>query len=145
MCLWLRQSCIITSCSLTTKAVNYGLGRHVEAVSREDQMAVVKWIYLGSCLGVMSLAIPKLAVIALLIRLLVPGKAQRWVLWAMGAAVNLFFFSVVVIFLRTLAAKCPPFEVNGVPANCVPVATQVKYCLFAGCRSAVSFCFPFSP
>lgn len=134
------QSCIITTCSLSTKAVEYGLGRHDETVSREDQIAVVKWIYLASCPGVMSLAIPKLAVIALLNRLLVPGKAHYWFLWAIGATVNILFFPVVVIFLRTLAAKCPPFEVSGIPLNCVPVATQVKYCLFAGCRSAHSFC-----
>ncbi|KAK8115656.1 hypothetical protein PG984_012158 [Apiospora sp. TS-2023a] len=135
----LTMSCIITSCSLSTKAVDYGLGRHVETVSRDDQIAVVKWIYLASCPGVMSLAIPKLAVIALLIRLLVPGKAHHWFLWAIGATVNIFFFSVVVIFLRTLAAKCPPFEVGGIPPNCVPVATQVKYCLFAGYSAASAF------
>ncbi|KAK8085808.1 hypothetical protein PG997_007079 [Apiospora hydei] len=102
------QSCIVTSCGLSTKAVDYGLGRHVGTVSQEDQIAVVKWIYLASCPGVMSLAIPKLAVITLLTRLLVPGKIHQWILWSLGAAVQIFFFTAVVMFLRTLAAKCPP-------------------------------------
>ncbi|KAK7943880.1 uncharacterized protein PG986_012993 [Apiospora aurea] len=103
----LALSCIVTSCGLSTKAVDYGLGRHVGTVSQEDQIAVVKWIYLASCPSVMSLAIPKLAVITLLTRLLVPGKIHQWILWSLGAAVQIFFFAAVVMFLRTLAAKCP--------------------------------------
>ncbi|KAK7931029.1 hypothetical protein PG985_001741 [Apiospora marii] len=132
----LTMSCIISVCSLATKAIEYGLGRHVETVPRQDQIAVVKWIYLASCPGVMSIVIPKLAVVSLLVRLLVPGRVHYWFLWAIAAAVNIFCFAIVVIFLRTLASKCPPFEVDGIPPGCVPVATQVKYCLFAGSASA---------
>ncbi|KAK8040280.1 hypothetical protein PG991_000068 [Apiospora marii] len=134
----LTMSCIISVCSLATKAIEYGLGRHVETVPRQDQIAVVKWIYLASCPGVMSIVIPKLAVVSLLVRLLVPGRVHYWFLWAIAAAVNIFCFAIVVIFLRTLASKCPPFEVDGIPPGCVPVATQVKYCLFAGYSSGAA-------
>lgn len=130
------QSCMVASCSLSTKAVTYGLGRHVETVSHQDQIEVVKWIYLASCPGVLSLAVPKLAVITLLIRILVPGKAHRRFLWAMGIAVQLFFMTAVAMFLRVLIGKCPPFQEGQIPHNCVPPAMQVRYCLFAGCRSA---------
>ncbi|KAK8021819.1 hypothetical protein PG990_006957 [Apiospora arundinis] len=132
----LTLSCMVASCSLSTKAVTYGLGRHVETVSHQDQIEVVKWIYLASCPGVLSLAVPKLAVITLLIRILVPGKAHRRFLWAMGIAVQLFFMIAVAMFLRVLIGKCPPFQEGQIPHNCVPPAMQVRYCLFAGSASA---------
>ncbi|KAK8066192.1 Integral membrane protein [Apiospora hydei] len=128
----------IASCALTSVAVAHGLGRHVEALSREDQVAVTTWTYIAFCPGVMSFAIPKLAVIALLVRLMAPRKSHYMFLWGMGITVQLTLLATVGILIRVIDKKCPPF--NDVrldpPEHCVPIHVQVRWCLFAGSLSA---------
>lgn len=93
------------------------------------------WTYIAFCPGVMSFAIPKLAVIALLVRLMAPRKLHYCILWAMGIAVQLTLLATVGILIRVIDKKCPPF--NDVtlarPDHCVSVTVQVRWCLFAGC------------
>ncbi|KAK7954133.1 hypothetical protein PG988_014827 [Apiospora saccharicola] len=114
----------ITSCALTSKAVSYGLGRHMEALSREDQIAVTTWTYIAFCPGVMSFAIPKLAVVALLVRLMAPESCTigSYGLWAS----------------RVIDKRCPPFNNVALepPDHCVSISVQVNWCLFAGSLSA---------
>ncbi|KAK7966881.1 uncharacterized protein PG986_001158 [Apiospora aurea] len=128
----------IASCALTSVAVAHGLGRHVEALSREEQVAVTTWTYIAFCPGVMSFAIPKLAVIALLVRLMVPRKGHYMFLWGMGITVQLTLLATVGILIRVIDKKCPPFSDIRLdpPEHCVPVHVQVKWCLFAGSLSA---------
>ncbi|KAK8038324.1 hypothetical protein PG994_015091 [Apiospora phragmitis] len=137
-CIAMHAAASIASCALTSKAVAHDLGRHVEALSREDQIAVTTWTYIAFCPSVMSFAIPKLAVIALLVRLLAPRKTHYMFLWGMGITVQLTLLATVGILIRVLDEKCPPF--NDVrlnpPDHCVPVHVQVKWCLFAGSLSA---------
>ncbi|KAK8034235.1 hypothetical protein PG993_009230 [Apiospora rasikravindrae] len=124
----------IASCALTSLAVAHGLGRHTEALSREDQVAVTTWTYIAFCPGVMSFAIPKLAVIALLVRLLAPRKSHYLLLWGMGITVQLTLLATVGILIRVIDEKCPPFNDTRLdpPEHCVPIHVQVKWCLFAG-------------
>ncbi|KAK7996050.1 hypothetical protein PG991_015517 [Apiospora marii] len=128
----------IASCALTSKAVDHGLGRHIEALSHEDQVAVTTWTYIAFCPGVMSFAIPKLAVIALLVRLMSPRKLHYWILWTMGITVQLTLLATVGILIRVIVEKCPPFNDITLkpPDHCVSVSVQVKWCLFAGSLSA---------
>ncbi|KAK8046954.1 hypothetical protein PG996_015018 [Apiospora saccharicola] len=128
----------ITSCALTSKAVSYGLGRHMEALSREDQIAVTTWTYIAFCPGVMSFAIPKLAVVALLVRLMAPRKLHYWVLWALGITVQLTLLATVGILIRVIDKRCPPFNNVALepPDHCVSISVQVNWCLFAGSLSA---------
>lgn len=129
------QAASIASCALTSKAVAHGLGRHAEALSHEDQVAVTTWTYLAFCPGVMSFAMPKLAVVALLVRLMAPKKLHYWILWTMGIVVQLALLATVGILIRVLVEKCPPFNdiTLGPPDHCVSVGVQVRWCLFAGC------------
>ncbi|KAK7934897.1 hypothetical protein PG985_000392 [Apiospora marii] len=132
------QAASIASCALTSKAVDHGLGRHIEALSHEDQVAVTTWTYIAFCPGVMSFAIPKLAVIALLVRLMSPRKLHYWILWTMGITVQLTLLATVGILIRVIVEKCPPFNDITLkpPDHCVSVSVQVKWCLFAGSLSA---------
>ncbi|KAK6833141.1 hypothetical protein PG995_012910 [Apiospora arundinis] len=128
----------IASCAVTSKAVAHGLGRHMDALSLEDQSAVTTWLFLAAFPGVMSFGIPKLAVITLLVRLLVPRKSHYYFLWAMGIAVQLALLTTIGIQIWVIAKKCPPFNdiTLEAPSHCISVGTLVKWCLFAGSLSA---------
>lgn len=76
---------------------------------------------------------PKLAVIALLGRLLIPGRLHFWMLWVMGALVQLALLGVVGL----LFGRCQPFlsAVDELIAgHCLDTNTWVHYCLFAACK-----------
>ncbi|KAK6851929.1 hypothetical protein PG995_012054 [Apiospora arundinis] len=95
----------IIACALTTVSVSKGIGRHVEALSQEQRITATLWVYAAYCPSVLSFGLPKLAVIALLVRLLVPSRTHFWVLWIMGALVQFALLGVVgLLFGRSFSA-----------------------------------------
>ncbi|KAK7927649.1 hypothetical protein PG985_004647 [Apiospora marii] len=129
----------IVACGLATKAVSRGLGRHVEALSPEDQSAAMVWTFAAFFPGLVSFACPKLAVIALLVRLLLPSRFHFCFLWFMGAAVQLAQIGTMGLLISDLAEKChlsDSAQIQKQRGNCVPMHVQVRYYLFAGSLSA---------
>ncbi|KAK8117800.1 uncharacterized protein PG998_006081 [Apiospora kogelbergensis] len=94
----------IVACTLTSVAVSKGIGRHVEALSLEQRITATLWVYAAYCPSVLSFGVPKLAVIALLVRLLVPSRTHFWILWSMGVLVQLALLGVVGL----LFGRCQP-------------------------------------
>ena len=54
--------------------------------------------------GIETLGFPKLAVIALLVRLLAPGRLHTWILWTMGGICCMSLTAMVM----TLLLQCTP-------------------------------------
>ncbi|KAK8105787.1 hypothetical protein PG999_009146 [Apiospora kogelbergensis] len=129
----------VVACGLATKAVFRGLGRHLDTLLPQDQSAAAVWTFAAFFPGLVSFACPKLAVIALLVRLLLPSRPHFWFLWSMGVAVQLAQFGTMGLFINDLVNKCKLFDSAQTPTpsgHCVPMHTQVRYYIFAGSLSA---------
>ncbi|KAK7990661.1 hypothetical protein PG990_014941 [Apiospora arundinis] len=125
----------IIACALTTVSVSKGIGRHVEALSQEQRITATLWVYAAYCPSVLSFGLPKLAVIALLVRLLVPSRTHFWVLWVMGALVQFALLGVVGL----LFGRCQPLLYaidQSIEGHCLATSTWVHYCLFTASFSA---------
>ncbi|KAK7998198.1 mitochondrial protein [Apiospora arundinis] len=135
----------IVACGLATKAVSRGLGKHLDTLSPDDQAAATVWTFAAFFPGLVSFACPKLAVIALLVRLLLPSRPHFWFLWFMGVAVQLAQVGTMGLLVGDLVEKCKLFDSVHSPkprGHCIPMRIQVRYYLFAGCASSPG---PFEP
>lgn len=144
----LSQVNSIVACGLATKAVSLGLGRHLDTLTPEDQSAVMVWTFAAFFPGLVSFACPKLAVIALLVRLLMPSRFHFCFLWFMGAAVQLAQVGTMGLLISDLAYKChlsDSEQTQKQRGSCVPMHIQVRYYLFAGCMFILDLPVPLSP
>ncbi|KXH56746.1 hypothetical protein CSAL01_03190 [Colletotrichum salicis] len=73
-----------TATGLTLKAVALGNGKHVDVLTDEQKEETLRWTILSFGFGIIALALPKLAVVALMNRLLNPRRLHRVFLWALG-------------------------------------------------------------
>ena len=67
---------------LTIAAVQAGNGRHFALLSDEQKSGAILYTLAGFCPGILSFAIPKLAVVALLTRITNPSKRHKIILWS---------------------------------------------------------------
>lgn len=114
--------------------MNRGNGRHFPFLSTEQQEDVIFWTIVGICPGVLSLALPKFAVVSLLSKLLNPKKYHRWFLWALAIICTLSMFAV----MGTLLGQCQPMESQwnfDMKGSCVDKNKIVSYSVFASGKS----------
>ncbi|OHF02017.1 integral membrane protein [Colletotrichum orchidophilum] len=85
-------------------AVSYGYGRHADTLTAEQKSGAILWSIAGYPPGLLSFGIPKLAVVALLTRILNPSRWHKRFLWALSivCVINLVGF-ITIIF-----AQCSP-------------------------------------
>ncbi|KAK2770912.1 integral membrane protein [Colletotrichum kahawae] len=79
-------------------AVAHGNGRHFDILDTEQKQGAILWTIAGFPAGVMSFGLPKLAVVALLTRIMNPSKGHKIFLWAMS------FCAFVDIYLAVYPA-----------------------------------------
>lgn len=70
--------------SFAVVAVQGGLGRHMTTLNPEEVQYAVLWSMVGFCLTLLSISLPKVAVVALLVRLMSPSKVHRYLLWSLA-------------------------------------------------------------
>ena len=100
----LQQICAILSNIFVTMSVYWGNGKHFDVLSLEQKQNTIKWMMAAYVPGIETLGFPKLAVIALLARLLMPGKIHLVILWSMGIICCLSLTAMVT----TLLLQCSP-------------------------------------
>lgn len=128
--------CGYLSTAFTTAAVAHGNGRHMPTLTQAEQEKVIKFTLAGFCPGVLSFGFPKVAVVALLTRLLNPGKFHKWFLWGL-AIWNLLTLGATV---GTLLGQCQPaasqwnFDMEG---TCVDKKIIIDFSLYAGGTSGL--------
>ena len=76
-----NQICGIINLGISSAAAEAGSGRHFDTLTLEQQQNVIKYTIAAFCPGILSFAIPKLAVVSLLTKLLAPSPAHRIFLW----------------------------------------------------------------
>ncbi|RAL10942.1 uncharacterized protein BO97DRAFT_392894 [Aspergillus homomorphus CBS 101889] len=128
--------------AVTTAVVALGYGKHTAAIIEQggmDRLEKVLLInYINFALGIMSFSIPKLAIAALLNRILNPGRFHRLFLWVLTGAV----FVTSSICILVLFTMCDPpqalwkTQMFAEGATCRPQVVLVDYAIFTGVVSA---------
>ncbi|KAJ3535218.1 hypothetical protein NM208_g7225 [Fusarium decemcellulare] len=88
------------------KAVQNGNGRHFDLLELKEQEGVIFWTILGFPFGLMALGLPKLAVSSLLMRLILPERVHRVLLWALPS----FSMMNLLVCVALLYTRCLPTE-----------------------------------
>ncbi|KAF6836672.1 integral membrane protein [Colletotrichum plurivorum] len=85
-------------------AVSYGYGRHADTLTPEQKSNAMLWSVAGYAPGLLSIGLPKPAVVALLTRILNPSRFHKWFLWSLaGVCVGNIIGYIAIIF-----AQCQP-------------------------------------
>lgn len=120
--------------SVTTANVAFGYGQHADTLSPERLVKVSLVNYIDFTLGIVSFSLPKLAVAALLNRIVNPNWWQKAALWILTGLVALTS-GVCIIVLFTM---CDPPQalwdtslvMQG--ATCRDVWILIDYAIFTG-------------
>ncbi|RAH58693.1 hypothetical protein BO85DRAFT_395920 [Aspergillus piperis CBS 112811] len=137
---WLIAASMVFSISysvVTTVDVALGYGKHAVVIA--DRLELVLLVnYVNFALGIISFALPKLAVAALLSRFLNPTTIQRAILWGLTGFVAL----VSCICILVLFTMCDPARalwdtsLLSKGAHCRSSWILVDYAIFTGAVSA---------
>ncbi|KAK8039361.1 hypothetical protein PG993_007772 [Apiospora rasikravindrae] len=128
--------CGYISTAFSTVATSYGNGKHFDLLNLEQKQGAILWTTAAFCPGILSFGLPKLAVIALLTRILNPSRAHWWYLWAMG----LVCFASLLATVGVLLSQCTParslWTFSITEKKCFDKNILVGYCIYAGAISA---------
>jgi hypothetical protein len=123
---------------VTTELVALGYGKHTTIIVQDGGMELLEKVllinYVNFALGIMSFATPKLAIAALLNRVLNPGRFHRVFLWVLTGSV--FITSAICIIV--LFTMCDPpralwkIQLLEEDATCRPQKVLVDYAIFTG-------------
>lgn len=108
--------------SFAVVAVQGGLGRHMMTLNSEEAQYTVLWSMVGFCLTLLSISLPKVAVVALLVRLMRPSKAHTYLLWSLAGLCFLVLLGHIPIIWTLCNMK----------VGCRNVEVFLKYSTFAG-------------
>ncbi|EQB55852.1 integral membrane protein [Colletotrichum gloeosporioides Cg-14] len=134
-CCILSLACILASCAAATVAISYGYGRHKDVLTYEQKKGAIFWSHVGFAPGIMSFAIPKLAVVSLLTRLMNPRRYHLWFLW--GITILCLLTHIVVPGLHF--GRCVPVASiwdDHVLGRCFDPNITVDYSIYGGVLSA---------
>ncbi|KAK3951096.1 hypothetical protein QBC32DRAFT_393309 [Pseudoneurospora amorphoporcata] len=110
--------CAVLSNIFVTISVSWGNGRHFADLDLEQKENTIRWMMAAYFPGIETLGFPKLAVIALLVRLLAPSRVHTIILWSMGTICCLSLTAMVM----TLLLQCTPVHALWtltMPHNCL--------------------------
>ncbi|KAL2755541.1 hypothetical protein ACRALDRAFT_1071199 [Sodiomyces alcalophilus JCM 7366] len=124
-----------TSLAMAMTAVSNGNGRHFDTLSLQQKQDVILWTIAGFPPGIVSFGVPKLAVVALLTRIMNPSRWHTIFLWTLTGLCNVVLMGCTVI----LFAQCQPSKSQwdfSVPGVCWDRWILVSYAIAAGAFSA---------
>ncbi|CAJ0547614.1 Ff.00g043680.m01.CDS01 [Fusarium sp. VM40] len=125
----------ILSNVFVTISVYWGNGKHFESLDLQQKQNTIKWMMAAYVPGIETLGLPKLAVIALLARLLMPNRVHLWILWCMGIICCLSLTAMVT----TLLLQCSPpraLWTLTMPRDCLDPSTLEGLAFWASSASA---------
>lgn len=125
----------LTYCAVVTVDVAFGYGQHADALLLPDLEMAILLNTVSFLFGIISFTIPKLAVTAMLNRILNPGALQKTFLWVLTGTVAVVS-GICIIMLFTM---CDPPEalwkihlVMEGQAKCKDVWILINYAIFTG-------------
>jgi hypothetical protein len=117
-------------------AVSSGNGRHFSTLTLDQKSGAILWTMVGFLPGILSFALPKFAVVALLCRIMNPSRIHRIFMWTMTSLCTISLLGCIII----LFAQCTPsnsqwdFSVKG---KCWNPWILVHYSMYAGGQSCI--------
>ncbi|KAJ5770120.1 uncharacterized protein N7511_002171 [Penicillium nucicola] len=126
-------------CGITTAGVMVGYGQHAKYLSEENLETAILLNCISFLFGILSFTIPKVAVTAMLNRILNPGRVQKTILWVLvGSAATVSVICILILF-----TMCDPpralWQVSLVAkgeATCKSSWILINYAIFTGALSA---------
>lgn len=122
-------------CGVTTADVIVGFGKHATALSEANLELAILLNTVSFLFGILSFTIPKLAVTAMLNRILNPGWMQKTFLWLLtGSAAIVSCICIIILF-----TMCDPpaalwhVHLLAEGAKCKNVWILIDYAIFTGC------------
>ncbi len=122
---------------MTIVGVQHGDGKHQAVLDDSQQAAVHFWTILGFAPAIMSFGFPKLAVVALLTRLLNPGPRHWRFLWAMAAMTQLNLVINMVLLYTQCIPTASMWDSRITDKHCRNDQPLVAYALYAACMPAL--------
>jgi len=120
----------------TIKAVIAGDGRHLLALPDDKKAEAVLWSIIAFTPSIESFALPKLGVVALLVRLLSPSRAQKCFLWTLAIVCFISLSLCSVIFFTSCEPARGLWDMTVTEKQCRDPTIIVKYSIYAGGASA---------
>ncbi|KAK2057062.1 hypothetical protein LY76DRAFT_658061 [Colletotrichum caudatum] len=121
----------------TLKAVSLGYGKHVAILTDAQKEETLKWQVIAFAFGLIALALPKVAIVALINRLLKPNRLHRLFLWTMVLlCVAGLLGNVIYLF-----AQCPQeavVEITLTKTACLGPERAVAYSISTSVISAAT-------
>lgn len=133
-------SCIIfTTLVLQCYGTKFGMGRHTYFLLPEEIVLAAKWRIIAAASAVVSLAVPKFAIVILLKRIVAQTRRRSIVILYFLTALNsvLSFIVVLVLFL-----ECSPPSASwdpSIPHSCWSRHVVPSFTIFVG---GMSHCIP---
>ncbi|KAL2200103.1 hypothetical protein P885DRAFT_27986 [Corynascus similis CBS 632.67] len=137
--------CSWATVAVTSRAVASGSGHHAALLSEEQLSGALFYTMVAFCPGILSFGLPKLAVVALLTRMMNPSRLHAAFMWFLAVFCQLSLMGCVGI----LFGQCTPTRAMwtiGMERTCIDPWILVKYSIYAGSFSAfVDLYFAFYP
>lgn len=134
------QICCWLAVGFSCAAVASGNGKHFAILTLDQKAGAILWTMVGFLPGILSFALPKFAVVALLTRLLNASKAHTVFLWCLTSLCCISLMGCIVI----LFAQCTParsqWDFSVKQEYCWDHWILVHYSMYAGSK-----CFSSSP
>lgn len=89
------QICGWCNVAFSTIGVRSGNGQHFAILTSKQKSGCILWTIVSFCPGIMSFGVPKLAVVALLSRIMNPSKLHVIILWT-----SKFFLTLMVLHCK---------------------------------------------
>ncbi|KZN84865.1 hypothetical protein EN45_090250 [Penicillium chrysogenum] len=122
-----------------TVSVTYGYGQHMSNLDPKTVEPALMWNMISFIFGIISFAIPKLAVAALLHRILNPSLIQRITVWGLVILVAIIALINILIYVTMCnppRALWKPSMILKGEATCRDVWILINYATFNGAFSA---------
>ena len=122
-------------CAVATASVHYGYGKHTSALNIQDAEKALFYNTVSFIIGIVSFALPKLAISALLSRLMNPSQLQRWIIWGLTATVAAIAIANILIYVTMCDPPRALWEISMVmekEATCRSIYVLIDFATFNG-------------
>ncbi|KAH6843415.1 hypothetical protein B0I37DRAFT_346927 [Chaetomium sp. MPI-CAGE-AT-0009] len=133
--IFISMVCSWVTVGISSKAVSNGSGRHAVFLTEDQLSHAILYTMVAFVPGILSFGVPKLAVVALLTRMMNPSRLHAIIMWAVAVVCLINLMGCVAI----LFGQCTPthsmwtFSVKG---ECWSPMVLVNYSIYAGSFSA---------
>lgn len=120
-----------------TRSVNWGFGKHVYYLSREQISQAMKYQYMAQPFAYMALVFGRVSFAVSLLMIMATNQLRRWILY--GLIIGQFLINIIFVCLG-LGQCSPPAKYwnPNIPGSCMSPSVIVAAGYVQGCKSVRS-------